>query len=91
MEANSRKPKEWVGIANEPNYRFTTTCVWVLMFKSPVRMPCLLYLALPCLVYFALPLPHFVLPCATLLTLPLAMPILPYYCQRCNNRSYTLF
>lgn len=89
METNSQKPKEWVGIPNEPNYRFATIRVKVLLFKGLTCLPCLLYLvhvmlylALPCLVYFALPLPHFVLHCPTLFALPSAMHVLPCYCQR---------
>jgi hypothetical protein len=98
METNSQKPKEWVGIANEPNYKFATIYVRVLLFKGPTCLPCLLYLAhvmlylaLPCLVYFALPLPHVVLTCPTLLALPLAMHVLLCYYQRCSNRNCTLF
>jgi hypothetical protein len=30
MEIDSQKPKEWVGIINEPNYRFTITRVCVV-------------------------------------------------------------
>lgn len=69
MEINSRKPKEWVGIINEPNYIFTITCVCVLLIKGSAHLPCLLYFALLsycitllCLVCSSLPLPHFVLP-----------------------------
>jgi len=66
MEENSQKPKEWMGIANEPNYRFAIACARVLLFKGLAHLPCLFYLALVPL-YFALrylicsalPLPHF--------------------------------
>jgi hypothetical protein len=37
MVTNSWKPKEWVGIANEPNYIFTTA--HVLLLKDPTQLP----------------------------------------------------
>jgi hypothetical protein len=77
MEVDSRKPKEWVGITYEPNYKFATTHVHVLLLKGHAHPPYLLCLTLillcftlPYLVYFALPLPHFVLPYPALLYLP---------------------
>jgi hypothetical protein len=39
MQSNSRKPKEWVGITNEPNCKFTTTHVHVVLFKGPACLP----------------------------------------------------
>jgi hypothetical protein len=37
METDSQKPKKWMGIANEPNYRFASNrmCVYCLLFKGP--------------------------------------------------------
>jgi len=61
MEADTRKPKKWMKIANELNCKFVTTHVLMLLFKNPARLPCLLCLApirftLPCPICFALPL-----------------------------------
>lgn len=80
MDANSRKPEEWMGITIEPSYRTATSHVHVLLFKGHVHLPCLIcpyptlfHPTLPCLLYLA-PTPLYViLPCPTLFTLPLAM------------------
>jgi hypothetical protein len=46
MEIDSQKPKKWMGIANEPNYRFAINCVCVYCYsKGPICLPYLLYLA----------------------------------------------
>jgi hypothetical protein len=78
MEIDSQKPKEWVGITNEPNYKFTIAHVCVLLLKGLVHLPCMLAhvsfcFTLPYHVCFALPLPHFCF------ALPLTMPILPAF------------
>jgi hypothetical protein len=75
MEINSQKPREWVGIVNESNSKFTTTHMHVLLFKGLVH---LLSLA-PIL--FCLTLPYPILSCPTLpyltcLALGHAWPIL---------------
>jgi hypothetical protein len=61
MEVDSRKPNEWVEIANEPNCRFVTTHVRVLLLKGPTHLPCLALssFASPCLALapFCLALP----------------------------------
>jgi len=41
MEINSQKPREWVGIINELDYKFTTTHVHVLLFKGLIHLLCL--------------------------------------------------
>jgi hypothetical protein len=42
MEVDSQKPKEWVGITNEPSCKFTIVHVRVLLLKGPTNLPCLL-------------------------------------------------
>ncbi len=68
MATNSRKPKEWVGISNKPNYKCATICVLVLLLKGPTQLPCLFYLAL-------IPL-CFALPCSICSTLPMPKTLL---------------
>ncbi len=80
MEIDLRKPNEWVGIANEPNYKFAI--VHVLLFKGHARLPCFapipLCLTMPCPICLALPCPiRSALPCPKRLALPcLALPTL---------------
>lgn len=90
METNSQKPKEQVGITNEPSFRLTITHVCALLFKGFSCLPCLFCLALV-LFCFTLPCPiDFVLPCPTLPCLalpcpaqPLTMPTLLWLCLLC--------
>jgi hypothetical protein len=76
MEIDSRKPKEWVRITNEPNCKFATTHVCVLILKGLVRLHylalVLLCFALSYHVYFVLHCPIFfclTLPCLAYLVL----------------------
>jgi hypothetical protein len=80
VEANSQKPKEWVGIASEPNYKFTTTRVQVLLFKGLARLPCLLYLAH---VFLYLALFALFYPCPTLFYFALQCLPYPWPCLSC--------
>ncbi len=54
METDSQKPKKWMGIANEPNYRFATNRVCVCIVTQRALFAC------P--TYFALPMSHFASP-----------------------------
>jgi hypothetical protein len=77
MEANSRKPKEWVGIVNEPSCKFVSVHVHVLLHRGHACLsyllcfaPILLCFALPCLLYLAFT-PHcFALSCMLCLLWP---------------------
>jgi hypothetical protein len=84
VESNSQKPKEWMGIANEPNYRFATAHVRVLLLKGPAHLPCLLYLA-PILLYLAfLALFALLYSCPTLFCLALHCLPYPWPCLFCH-------
>jgi len=81
MEINSQKLREWVGIINELDYKFTTAHVHVLLFKGLTHLLCLapilLCFALPCLVYSTLAYPILsclALPYPTCPTLPSDVP-----------------
>ncbi len=58
MGADSQKPKEWVGITNEPNYRFATTHVHVLLLKGHAHLPYLFHLPCPTFGHACLALAH---------------------------------
>jgi hypothetical protein len=80
MEIVSQKPKEWVGITNEPNYRFTSAHVCVLLLKG-LCSPTLPTLPCPCFALFHPALPRLL--CFTFtpfcFALPLTMPVLPAF------------
>jgi hypothetical protein len=76
IKTDSKKPKKWVGITNEPNCKFVIAHVHVLLLKCPTHLPCLLCLALVPVfrACSALPLLHFILPYPACPALPLATP-----------------
>jgi hypothetical protein len=57
MAINSWEPKEWVEIVSETNYRFATSLV--KLFKNPIQLPYLLFLAFIslCLILSTQPFP----------------------------------
>ncbi len=85
METDSRKPKKWVGISNEPNCKFTTSpllpCMccysWALLTCPACSVLPLSRFALP-----AQPCPYFTLFCPTLL--PCSWP-----CQKDKSKTPT--
>jgi hypothetical protein len=66
MEVDSQKPKEWVGITNEPNCRFAIAHVHICVAIQRLCSHALSILPCPCP-----SLPHLTLPCLFYLTLPL--------------------
>lgn len=61
MEANSQKPKEWVGIANELSSRNATGHMCVQLFKGHAcsTLHVSLCLTLSCFIYSILPLLYY--------------------------------